>query len=444
MFSIKKWKNGNRWRNWSGSYSADPSAFYAPKSVEELISIVKHHHETGKKIRVTGAAHSFSPVALPEQTALSLHYLRGLMHVDYERMEATFYAGTYLYEIGPLLAAHGLAVYNMGDIDMQSLAGVVGTGTHGTGITLGSFSNTIVKWCMINGLGQYVEYERTDDATSKALHLSLGLLGIFVALTMKVRPLYSLHYISERVDFETMLTTFDAVIHAHRHVEWYYFPGSTTLQKKTMDEVPVVKQRKWQAAVDYAQLQIVENGLLYMASELCKWKPSLSRHVSELSSKLITTGQKTSVCYEIFPTPRHVKFHEVEYAIPLEAFPSCMEAIHQLFTAQTLDVHFPIECRVAAAEEGYLSPTQGKQVAYIAFHQYKAQNPEQYFRRVDELMQNFHGRAHWGKLNRYAAQKMEVLYPQLASFENVRQLYDPTDVFMTATVRKILHNNDNS
>ncbi len=150
-------------------------------------------------------------------------------------MEATFYAGTYLYEIGPLLEQYGLAVLNMGDIDVQSLAGVISTGTHGTGVTLGSFSSMVTKWTFVNGLGEVITHERGEDRLSEALHVSLGLLGILITVTIRVIPLYSLHYVSSRENLFSSLQTFQQDIREHRHVEWYYFPGAETIQVKKMN-----------------------------------------------------------------------------------------------------------------------------------------------------------------------------------------------------------------
>lgn len=143
MFFIKNWQDGEKWTNWSGSYTAYPGHFYAPQTIEELCAIVKQHAHAKKTIRVTGAAHSFSPVALPEQSALTLHNMRGLIEVDKDNYTATFYAGTYLHEIGPLLETYGLALINMGDIHAQTLAGVIATGTHGTGVALSG------KWSVL-------------------------------------------------------------------------------------------------------------------------------------------------------------------------------------------------------------------------------------------------------------------------------------------------------
>ena len=268
MFSINKWRNGQKWTNWSKSFVSYPSQFYAPSSIEEVCKIVKDHALLKRTIRVTGAAHSFSPVALPEQSALSLHNMRGLISVDKENQTATFWAGTYLYEVGPLLAQFGLALSNMGDIQQQTLAGAISTGTHGTGLAFGSFSSMVTRWGFVNGAGEYIEHERGEEPLSESLHVSVGMLGILVKVTIKVVPLYSLAYISERSNFYSEVAMFQQTIREHRNVEWFYFPGSEHIQVKRMEAVAPVNQPKFDKYIDQLKIQTLENGVFYVASEL--------------------------------------------------------------------------------------------------------------------------------------------------------------------------------
>ncbi|MEG0259992.1 MAG: D-arabinono-1,4-lactone oxidase, partial [Lysinibacillus sp.] len=358
MFSVAKWKSGEKWTNWSENILAYPSEMCLPRSIEEVSQIVRQAREAKKTIRVTGAGHSFSAVAMPEQIAMSLHEMRGLIEVDKEAGEATLWAGTYLSEIGPLLAAHGFALANMGDIQEQSLAGAVSTGTHGTGVTLGSLSSMIVKWCFVDGTGEYHEHQRGDDELSEALHLSLGLIGILVKLTIKVIPIYSLHYVASGESLSLGLATFSEDIRANRHVEWFYFPGSETIQVKRMNAVAPIEQNVWSKRAELLKLQIVENGAFYVMSEMCRWRPQLSSVMSKVAAANVTKGEKTGLSYEIYPTPRNVKFRESEYAIPLSQFHACLEEVHATLKNKPYNVHFPIECRTTAGEAGFLSPTQ--------------------------------------------------------------------------------------
>jgi len=392
---------------------------------------------TKRTIRVTGAAHSFSPVALPEQSAMSLHFLRGLMEVDENKQTATFYAGTYLHEVGPLLEQYGFALINMGDIHEQSLAGVISTGTHGTGVTLGSFSSMVTKWGFVNGEGEYIEHVRGNDDLSNALAVSVGLLGILVTVTIKVIPLYSLEYLSERKDLYEEIKSFSQTIRENRHVEWYYFPGSETIQVKKMNMVEPKRQPALSKKIDELQVQLLENNLFSVVSKLVKLKPTLAPSVSKLSSKLISEGKRVGLSYEIFPTPRTVKFVETEYAIPLEHFEACIEEVHDAFLRRQFDVHFPIECRTTAGEQGFLSPTQGNESAFIAFHMYKGMNEEPYFQWVHSVLERYGGRPHWGKVNRYNASNIDKFYPQAQKFNEIRKTHDPHNVFLTSYFKRI-------
>ncbi|MEO4052639.1 D-arabinono-1,4-lactone oxidase [Solibacillus sp. CAU 1738] len=436
MFSMKNWQQGKAWTNWSNNVVSYPNTFYAPTCIEEVQQIVQQANEQ-QTIRVTGAAHSFSPVAMPESAALTLHHLRGLISIDKQQHSATFYAGTYLHEIGPILAEYDLALTNMGDIQTQTLAGVIATGTHGTGITLGSFSSMVTKWGFVNGLGDYIEHERKDDELSDALHVSVGLLGILVTVTIKVIPLYSLHYTSTRSYFSEELSRFQQTIREHRHVEWFYFPGSDLIQVKKMDIVAPQEQNKWQQKVDELKLQLLENGAFYVASEVCKWQPRASLAVSKLSSKLVSEGERIGLSYMIYPSPRSVKFNEIEYAIPLVNFEACMEEVHHTLKRQQFNVHFPIECRTTTGEKGFLSPTQGQESAFIAFHMYKGMDETAYFEWVRTMMGKYGGRPHWGKINDYHASNIRSYYPQFEQFAKVRQKQDPHNIFLTSYFRHI-------
>ncbi|MGE7941437.1 D-arabinono-1,4-lactone oxidase [Lysinibacillus xylanilyticus] len=437
MFSIDKWKYGEKWTNWANNVISYPSEMCLPQSIEEVTKIVKHARESGKTIRVTGAAHSFSAVAMPEHIALSLHNMRGLIAVNKEKQEATLWAGTYLSEIGPLLAQHGFALINMGDIQEQTIAGAVSTGTHGTGVTLGSLSSTVTKWGFVDGTGTYREHTRGMDDLSEASHVSLGMLGVLVQVTIKVIPLYSLHYVGTRDTLANGLTIFSKDIRQHRHVEWFYFPGSETIQVKRMNAVAPVYQSDWSKRMESLKLQIVENGAFYAVSELCKWRPSLSGAMSKLAAANVVEGEKTGISYEIYPSPRSVKFQESEYAIPLVQFEACMEEIHATLKRGIFNVHFPLECRTTAGEAGFLSPTQGQESAFIAFHMYKGMPEEPYFEWVHTMMKKYKGRPHWGKQNHLTAQYVYELYPDIEKFLAIRRQYDPDHVFFTGYLRKL-------
>ena len=166
------------WSNWSGSVTASPAAIRYPASVNEIIAIVRECRERGCGLRVVGAGHSFTPLAWTDGVLISLDRYTGLEHVDPAAAQATVRAGTQIKALGELLFAHGLGQANLGDIDVQSIAGAISTGTHGSGATLGSISTQVVGLTLVTAAGELLECSETHNREIfKAAQVSLGRAG---------------------------------------------------------------------------------------------------------------------------------------------------------------------------------------------------------------------------------------------------------------------------
>lgn len=437
MLFIDGQRKGKRWRNWAENITAMPTYYHEPKTVQEIQNIVDSCRIRGTSLRVTGAAHSFSAVAQPEDEVLSLQNLRGLISYDPEAMEARMWAGTYLYEAAPLLETIGMAFENMGDIQAQTIAGAISTGTHGTGKAFGSLSNQIIAWTWIDGLGNTHHHRRSDNQLSKALSLSLGLLGVLVDVTIKTIPLYSLQVENTKQLFDDALSQWRTDLEVNRHIEWFYFPGTEKVQVKKTNLIPFERQSKPSKVVDAIKNGLIETAGFKLISEACRLKPQLSRKLTALSANGIPTGITKGVYHEILPTPRLVKFTETEYALPLEMFETVMEEIHTFLRAHPFYVHFPIECRVTAGEDAFLSPTQGVETVFLAFHMYKGMDDGPYFKWVHKLMKKYKGRPHFGKMHNLTANRLKVLYPNMEEFMKVREQLDPHQLFMTEYMKRL-------
>src|SRR5690625_2271217 len=116
MLSIEE-TTGKSWHNWSSSVNCQTEKFLLPKTLSDLVGIVKEHHKTSKKIRIVGSGHSFTPLVATEETLISIEHLAGIDHVDKENDIVTAWAGTDLKTLGQLLWEHGYAMKNLGDIN---------------------------------------------------------------------------------------------------------------------------------------------------------------------------------------------------------------------------------------------------------------------------------------------------------------------------------------
>ncbi len=178
-----------KWSNWSGRVRCAPERIETPSTLEDLQRVVR---EGPPPIRVVGSGHSFSELVATDGTLISLDALQGLADIDRDACEATVYAGTKLWRLNQLLDEHGLAMPNLGDINVQSIAGAVSTGTHGTGTGFGCLSTFIQSATLVVADGSLVECPPESDLL-KAAAVSAGALGVLARIRLKLVPSYRLH-----------------------------------------------------------------------------------------------------------------------------------------------------------------------------------------------------------------------------------------------------------
>jgi FAD/FMN-containing dehydrogenase len=177
------------WRNWSQSVVAQPDLIARPKTEDKVRQLVRAH----RKVRVVGAGHSFMPLCATEGLLLDLSALEGEIEPGPERDWVWAPAGMSLAELTRRLWDLGLSLANQGDVNPQSLAGAIATGTHGTGEELGSLSTFALGFRMISGEGDVIECDaRHHPDLFQAARVSLGLMGVMTRIRVAVVPAFHL------------------------------------------------------------------------------------------------------------------------------------------------------------------------------------------------------------------------------------------------------------
>src|SRR5690349_9438084 len=171
------------WSNWSGSVRAQPQHVASPRTEAELASLVSR----ASKVRVVGAGHSFMPLCETEGTLLSLAELEGEVRFSADRTRVWAPAGWSLARLTAALWEEGVSLINQGDVNPQALAGAIATGTHGTGINLGSLSTAARGFRLMFADGSLVTCSANERADLfEAQRLSLGLLGVATQIEIDV------------------------------------------------------------------------------------------------------------------------------------------------------------------------------------------------------------------------------------------------------------------
>ena len=127
---------------------------------------------------------------------LTLDGYQGLVRADPATGLVTLRGGTRLWSVAELLAPHGLALETMGDIDRQSIAGAIQTGTHGTGARFTGFAGTVRALRIALPDGSVLDTSPTRDRDLfEAARLGLGTIGVILEVTLQCVPAYRLELV---------------------------------------------------------------------------------------------------------------------------------------------------------------------------------------------------------------------------------------------------------
>jgi FAD-linked oxidoreductase len=421
--------------NWSSSVSFSPEEISYPESMEEVVEIVHHACSVKKSIRVMGARHSFTPLIRSNHLLLSLDKLSGVINIDHQKRVAEVWAGTRLYDLSEYLYKHGYAQENLGDINVQSVAGAFVTGTHGTGANYGIIASQLEEITLVLANGEVLTCTREHHSNFfHAAGVSLGMLGIIVKVKIRVVPSQTHELIVRKEYLKNILQDLNAIKDQHDHVEFYLFPYSENIQLKTMNPTNLppqsLKFEQWKT-------NLLENKALFLVSEFCRLFPKSSPKISNLMSKLVSDSKLVGPSHELFCTPRNVRFQEMEYSIPDHFLGEVIERIHKEIPRQGFQVNFPIECRFVKGDEFWLSPAHGRNSAYIALHMYKGMEHKEYFRYFEAIIKEYEGRPHWGKMHTLNKAEIQQRYPMLDDFLQLRQEVDPDGLFLNEYLRSL-------
>jgi L-gulono-1,4-lactone dehydrogenase len=429
---------GGEWVNWAGDQSCRPARVLRPRSREELTEGVAAAAAAGEKVRVAASGHSFTEAALTEGTMVRLEALSGVLDADPASGLVRVAGGTVLRDLNEELAGLGLAMENLGDIDRQTIAGAISTGTHGTGARLRNISAQVEGLELVLGDGSVRHLAPTiHPELLRAARIGLGALGVISAVTLRCVSAFTLLRVDAPHPREEVLDSFLERADAHEHFELFTFPYSDlalVLERNRSEEPPRPRGR----AAAYLNDIVLENWALEALSATGKAIPRLIPALSRLAGRLASGSRTSDRSDRVFVNERRVRFTEMEYALPREHGPEAARRVVEWVRANRYPVFFPIEMRVSAGDDASLSPAHERDTAYVAVHQYRGMEWRPYFEAVEAIMDDYGGRPHWGKRHFQTAATLAPRYPAWAEFHRARDHLDPSRVFSNEYTDRVL------
>ncbi|EMD35022.1 hypothetical protein CERSUDRAFT_116534, partial [Gelatoporia subvermispora B] len=431
--------------NWGLSYACKPLAVFEPESEYQCQLVLELARREGKTVRAAGVGHSPSDLACTSGYMLRTEKLDKIIEVNVEKKYVVAQGGITLNALHAALDAHKLAMSNLGSISDQTLAGIVATATHGSGITFQVLSTYVLSLALLLADGSRVVCSRNDrPELFMASICGLGSTGLILEVKLAVEPAFRLREVQENVDFDDAVRGLDALVAAAEHVRLWWFPQAGVVRVSSADRTQEppnpVSSWLWHSIVGYHVLQF-----LFFLGRIV---PALNYWIGCFGAWLVrdlTVAVDDS--HRIFNVDCKYPQFTTEWAIPYGETPACLQELRAWLEEEHADPqglrpHFPIEIRFTEADDIWLSPSRGERTCWIGIIQYKPYGLNvpyrKLFARFEKIMARHGGRPHWAKAHGLGPDALRQLYPRFDDFIAVLEEVDPSGMFRNPYVQRHL------
>ncbi|MDT0278115.1 D-arabinono-1,4-lactone oxidase [Blastococcus goldschmidtiae] len=427
------------WRNWAGNQRATGVDVVHPSGADEIAAALRRAAATGRRVRPVGSGHSFTAIARPDDVQLVLDRHAGLVDVDDAGL-VTVQAGMPLHRLNVELAARGWALTNLGDIDRQTVSGALSTGTHGTGARFGGLATQIraLELVLADGSRLRCSADEHPDVFAAA-RVGLGALGVIDTVTLQAEPAFALRAEERPARLGELLDGFEEFMSSTDHVEFYWFPHTDRCLTKRNTRLPPGAELeplpRWRAVWED---EVLSNAVFAGVVAAGRRVPALIPPLAAVSARALGARTWTDASHRVFVSRRRVRFVEMEYAVPRDAAPAVLAELHRVATAGEFRAAFPVEVRVAAADDIAPSTASGRDTAYIAAHVPARTDPGSWFAALESVAGSVGGRPHWGKLHGLDVDALRSRYPRFDEFTALRARLDPAGVLGNAHLDRVL------
>jgi L-gulono-1,4-lactone dehydrogenase len=424
--------------NWDRTQRWQPDRIHRPSRSVEGAAAIRTAAERGRRIKPVGGALSWSDAIDVPSEAIRFDRMAGIT-VDPDARRVTVQPGARLADVNDALAANGLAFDNFGSIVMQTAAGYVGTGSHGTGGHTPILAQMLTSMQLVDGTGDVHDLDATrEPELFEAARVHLGCLGAVTELTFTCVEAFNLEERLEIRPFDDVLADLDRIVDDNDYLKLWWIPYNDTVQVWRFNRTDQPRSRTtFQGWLDSSGLSgTLFSGLLALSRALPRITPFLNRTIQRVSFRdRVRVDRSDRVIRYAGNIPRH---QETEYAIPREQAAKAIDQVRQMvLDTRRYRVNFPMEIRFVAADDIPMSPTSERDSCYLGAYVASERWAKPYFADFEALIADYRGRPHWGKSFSRTAAELRDLYPRYDDFDRIRRRCDPHGVFRNSFVDRV-------
>ncbi|XP_046559639.1 L-gulonolactone oxidase-like [Haliotis rubra] len=430
-----------KFTNWATTYSCRPELYFEPETTDEIRQILAFAQEKGKKVKVVGYGHSPSDIACTTDYMISLSRYNKVMKVDKDSLQVTVQGGCLVRDLNRnILPSHGMAFSVLGTVSELTVAGVISTGTHGTGAKFGTVSSFVVAMEIMTASGEILEISaEKNKELFPAATLSLGSFGIILTVTFQCEPAYNLHQKQYPAKLDQVLENLNTYVTSSDHFRFFWFPHTDDVvcyhANRTKEEPRVKGSWFWDMLVGYYILQI----LYLLSTFLSCLVPYINRFFYH--TLYSSCAEKIDRSDKIFNFNCLFKQYVMEWAIPRDKTAVVLFELRNWILQSRFPAHFPVEVRFVKGDNIYLSPVHGWDACYINIIMYRPFNKfvpnDKYWSAFQKIVMEAGGRPHWAKDHKLGREDFLKLYPKFETFCKIRESLDPNGMFLNSNMERV-------
>lgn len=425
-----------QWVNWSETQSCRPRQIAYPSTEIELVECIHSAIKSNLKVKVIGSGHSFVGVALTDGLLIDLSKYNQIIDVDAQNKQVTVQVGKKLEDLNPEIWNHGLAMSDLSDIQYQSVAGAISTGTHGTGLEFGCLATQVVAARVISGEGEVIDCSpQKDSGLFRSAVIGVGAAGILSTVTLQLEDAFNLHALEMPLPFDSVVGQQDDFVKDNEHFEYFCHPDLNVALTKRNNRTA----KPGQSLSPFGRWYHDEfvSGCLPKLTRLAKKAfPQLSKHLTH-EIMLVARDDYIDRSYLVFTSERKQYGCEMEYFIPRKHAKEALTRVLDFIHRSGLKISMPIEVRWTAADSFPISMCYGRETTSIAIHVEMGERYENYFVPVETIMMEYDGRPHWGKMHFQTSTTLAPLYPEWDEFQKARRILDPKGIFENEYTKRV-------
>jgi xylitol oxidase len=409
--------------NWSGTYRFTARQVTAARTVSEVQQAVTRG--PAGRVRAIGTRHSFNDLADNGATLISVTGIAPEPVIDEAARTVTVGAGTSYGAVAAWLQDRGWALGNLGSLPHISVAGATATGTHGSGSRNRVLSGAVAGLEYVAADGELRQADRSAPDFG-GMAVGLGAFGIVVRVTLDIEPSYLIRqdaYTS--LPWDRTLAELESIMSAAYSVSLFTDWSGESLRAAW------VKRR-----VDGAEGDVPDE--FFGARR----DPGPVRFIDAPADNLTVLGvagpwSQRLPHFRLDSTPSNGDEIQSEYFVDRRQGAAALEAVRRR-SGDITPLLMVTEIRATAADDLWLSGSYGRET--MAIHFTWRNRPEQVnavLRGVEEALEPFAARPHWGKVSRVGAGQVARGYPRLADARDLFERLDPGGRFSNHRLERL-------